>query len=40
MIVLNNLGVSFQDMSNPYLAEAMSGEVSYETEGGERVVRK
>lgn len=40
MIVLNNLGVSFQDMSNPYLAEAMTGEVSYENEGGERVVRK
>lgn len=40
MIVLSNLGVSFQDMSNPYLAEAMTGEVSYETEGGERVARK
>ena len=40
MIVLNNLGVSFQDMSNPYLAEAMTGEVSYENEGGERVARK
>lgn len=40
MVVLNNLGVSFQDMSNPYLAEAMTGEVSYENEGGERVARK
>lgn len=40
MIVLNNLGVSFQDMSNPYLAESMTGEVSYENEGGERVARK
>ena len=40
MVVLNNLGVSFQDMSNPYLAEAMSGEVSYETENGERVAHK
>lgn len=40
MIVLNNLGVSFQDMSNPYLAESMTGEVSYESEGGERVARK
>ena len=27
-------------MSNPYLAEAMTGEVSYENEGGERVARK
>lgn len=40
MIVLNNLGVSFQDMSNPYLAESMMGEVSYENEGGERVAHK
>lgn len=40
MIVLDNLGVSFQDMSNPYLAESMSGEVSYETEDGKRVIRK
>lgn len=40
MIVLNNLGVSFQDMSNPYLAESMTGQVSYENEGGERVARK
>lgn len=40
MIVLNNLGVSFQDMSNPYLAESMTGEVSYENEGGERVAHK
>lgn len=40
MVVLNNLGVSFQDMSNPYLAESMTGEVSYENEGGERVARK
>ena len=40
MVVLNNLGVSFQDMSNPYLAEAMTGEVSYENEGGERVAHK
>lgn len=40
MIVLNNLGVSFQDMSNPYLAEAMSGEISYETEDGQRVSRR
>lgn len=40
MIVLNNLGVSFQDMSNSYLAESMTGEVSYENEGGERVARK
>lgn len=40
MIVLNNLGVSFQDMSNPYLAEAMSGEISYETQEGQRVAHK
>lgn len=40
MIVLNNLGVSFQDISNPYLAESMTGEVSYENEGGERVAHK
>ena len=40
MVVLNNLGVSFQDMSNPYLAESMTGDVSYENEGGGKVVRK
>lgn len=26
MVVLNNLGVSFQDLSNPYLAESMTSE--------------
>lgn len=40
MVVLNNLGISFQDMSNPYLAEAMQGEISYETEEGMRVAHK
>ena len=34
MVVLNNLGVSFQDMSNPYLAESMKSEVSFTTSKG------
>lgn len=34
MVVLNNLGVSFQDMSNPYLAESMQSEVSFTTKKG------
>lgn len=40
MVVLDNLGVSFQDLSNPYLAEAMTGEVSYETKDGKKVAHK
>lgn len=37
MVVLNNLGVSFQDMSNPYLAESMKSEVSFTTKKGKVV---
>ena len=37
MVVLNNLGVSFQDMSNPYLAESMKSEVSFTTSKGKVV---
>lgn len=34
MVVLDNLGVSFQDMSNPYLAESMKSEVSFTNSKG------
>lgn len=35
MVVLNNLGVSFQDLSNPYLAESMKAKVSFTTSKGQ-----
>ena len=35
MVVLNNLGISFQDMANPYLAESMKAQVSFTTKKGQ-----
>ena len=39
MIVLNTLGVSFQDMSNPYLSESMKSEISYIDTKGNKVYK-
>ena len=39
MVVLNNMGVSFQDLSNPYLAESMKSTVTYTDKNGNKIDR-
>lgn len=40
MMILENMGVSFQDLSNPYLAESMKSDVSFVNSKGKKFAHK